>query len=318
MSNYHIANIEFNKKSVHLSALSFALSGCLDTAVLCFKPSLSYLKQVEALKLPTQTFVLMDQVPQGALIDPWALTTSIHQYAQVHKLRLKYPFHPLHESLDSKAHAFCVYRPLFESLLIQSQDEALAYLKGQQGRYVLKTDLGQSGKGHFFVDAATAQLPSITFKNIRLERWVERVFDFSSQWLLDDKLNFMGLCELVNNRKGGYLSSRFPIQTTPFQELLDEHLAVVTPILQTFFDQGYRGHLGVDAFIYKDQGLKLCALIEINPRKTMGYLALHLARHFQKPCEITLGPYDPKISLLPSSIEGCQHQFKTSLNLTFV
>ena len=39
---------------------------------------------------------------------------------------------------------------------------------------------------------------------------------------------------------------------------------------------GFRGNVGIDAFVHKEGFVPIC---EMNPRKTMGYVALMIARH---------------------------------------
>jgi hypothetical protein len=55
-------------------------------------------------------------------------------------------------------------------------------------------------------------------------------------------------------------------------------------------DAGYHGPLGVDAFVYRDVdgALKLRPVVEVNPRFTMGRLALAIARRLPRNPETTL------------------------------
>ncbi|MEK7486283.1 MAG: hypothetical protein AABZ60_18325, partial [Planctomycetota bacterium] len=56
--------------------------------------------------------------------------------------------------------------------------------------------------------------------------------------------------------------------------------AVASFVEQKLAQQGYTGFAGIDTFIYRDQErLFLCPLVEINPRYTMGHIALELDKH---------------------------------------
>ena len=162
--------------------------------------------------------------------------------------------------------------------------------------------------------------PQIDYAQARLEKWVDRVFDFSSQWLFDDSVHELGLCGLINNQKGSYMGSIYPLKNNPFHDFFVKHIEFIRPILQNFHKEGFRGHLGVDAFIYLENGKPcLCPLIEINPRKTMGYVALNLSKHFNQTVKISFGPFT-KDSILPRHIQknGAIIKYSKNLNLTLL
>jgi hypothetical protein len=332
MPEYIVANIEFNEKNsatvqshkhnLQLSALAFSSGQQSDVAVLPFIADADYMAQINLLKLPVQETTRIDLIPEGQIINPWKCTKIVSDLALEHDLKIKYPYSNILETIDSKAHSFFLMKPNFESILINSIEDIKTFLKGKKGIFVIKSNFSQSGFGHYFVEASSfdpSDLPTgFTIQNSRLERWVERVFDFSSQWLLEESFCCLGVCELINNKKGGYLGSIFPLQTKEYDDFICEHLTEVNPIIKSLHAQGFRGHLGIDAFIFKTGNkLALCPLIEINPRKTMGFVALNLSQHFDRSIKIEIGNFDLYHSLLPKQISTAQHRFIYKKNINF-
>lgn len=328
MPQHILANIMFDQKNIpqklahkfnlQLSALAFCLGDSDDYAVLDFIPSQDYLKRLQALNLPTLKSILKKELPLSTRIDPWILSKQL-------PYELKYPYHPLIETLACKAQASKIYQPIFDFKLVHCTDDVLHFLQGKQGLYVLKLPDGQSGMGHIFFDAQDSDLikkiSGLDIKNSRLEKWMPRLVDFSSQWLLDQSVELLGICEIINNNYGCYQGSIYPFSRPEYQPFIQEHIVFMKPYLEKFFKQGLRGHIGVDAFIYKDQEIaKLCPMIEINPRKTMGLVALKLSEHFQKPCKLEIANQVGERSLLPSVIQhqGQTVSYQKNINLTFL
>jgi hypothetical protein len=325
MSEYIFTNIGWDQKNIknshslnlQMSALSFLIGQSNDKALIEFTPNTEYLRQIEKLNLPVQSYTSWDELTTSSIVNSWQSCPHLEK-----KCHLRFPYHSLKQDLDSKAFILNFCTPAFDSFLILAKEDILPCLKNKEGKYVLKTKLGQSGQGHYFFQAPYLldhkSLPDIDYESARLERWVDRAYDFSSQWLLDDKVYHLGICELRNNSKGVYQSSIFPRLNQEFDDFIEEHLCFTKPIIDDLYLKGYRGHLGIDAFIYRDENqFKLCPIIEINPRKTMGYVALFLAHHFNKTCIIELGDGSSPYFLLPKSITINSQPliFKKNLNL---
>lgn len=330
MAEHILANIDFSsdalsiglqkKLSLQLSALSFYLGSQADKAILQFKPDANFLKQLHALKAPISSYVSWEDLQEKAIINPWAKTEKLFLDCNLRNFHLKYPLSQIETKSASKAFAFELLPPPFLSCLVQSKEEALNFLKLHDCLFVMKSALDQSGLGHHFIKAhhelTLACMPDISYQNIRVEKWVKRVLDFSSQWLICDSVNLLGLCEIFNNEKGGYRGSKFPLEYPAYEEFFKEHIAKVRPILEILQSQGFRGHIGVDAFIFQENmQILLCPMIEMNPRKTMGYLALHLALHFKKSCFIEITNKQSPHLLLPQVIhtKNATLQYKTNI-----
>ncbi len=305
-----------------MSALSFLIGQSYDKALIEFTPNTEYLRQIEKLNLPVQTYACWEELKPYSIVNPWQSCSLLEKELSEKQCNLRFPYNWLKKDLDSKAFSLNFYTPSFDSFLIQTKEDILPYLENKQGKYVLKTKLGQSGQGHYFFQAQDLldhkTFPDIDYESARLEKWVDRVYDFSSQWLLDDKVCLLGICELINNSKGVYQASIFPRINQEYDDFIEEHLCFTRPIMNDLYLKGYRGHLGIDSFIYRDGNqFKLCPIIEINPRKTMGYVALFLAHHFNKTCMIELGDGSSPYFLLPKSITINNQPlvFKKNLNL---
>ncbi len=133
---------------------------------------------------------------------------------------------------------------------------------------------------------------------IIVEPWLNRVFDFSVQLeMQQDSLRVKGFTRLKNNKRGqfqgiitnGFCKSLPPqlvrflmekINGRPRVYQLFEHeiLPELENALQTI---GFEGPIGIDSMIYEDSKgeLRIKPIIEINPRNTMGSIALELEKH---------------------------------------
>ncbi len=129
---------------------------------------------------------------------------------------------------------------------------------------------------------------------ILLESRHDRVFDFSVQYRLDGgAMRFVGFVEQQIAGLGGYRGS---VCRTKFCKGLDAELAqflmeqclpiydadrcLAADVAAWAGAGGYEGPLGVDAYVYRDARGRLChrAICEVNPRHTMGLVALELKR----------------------------------------
>ncbi len=129
---------------------------------------------------------------------------------------------------------------------------------------------------------------------ILLEPRHRRVFDFSVQYLVEGgSIRLLGFVEQIINASGGYRGS---ICRTKFCKNLDPELArflmedalplyhpdtaLPADLLAWTRQHGYEGPLGVDAYVHRESGgnLRLRPICEVNPRHTMGRVALELRR----------------------------------------
>jgi hypothetical protein len=158
-------------------------------------------------------------------------------------------------------------------------------------RAVLKASLGSSGRGHYLLPLG-AGLDALAQHKSKLERllaerggliiqpWWPRILDFSSQWWVSSSPKLLGTTLMLNSPSGKYCGSiAGPSQWIPehLGHFWSEHEQTVSLLLTRLFDAGYEGPCGVDAMIVKERGSSRCIpIVEINPRHTMGWVAVAL------------------------------------------
>ncbi|MCF6312211.1 MAG: DUF455 family protein [Verrucomicrobiales bacterium] len=184
---------------------------------------------------------------------------------------------------------------------VESQVAALA---GQGvAQAVIKASFAASGRGLILIDcqqafdgAVARRVQRVLAKQgeVLVEPWLQRVLDFSVQYEMESSgLRKVGLIRLQNDDRGQFKScvfaSKFCQGMKP--ELARFMMEVSLPVyaeggalsrgLQEVLQQcGYRGPVGVDAFVYRDEAGRLCLrqVCEVNPRYTMGRLTLELGK----------------------------------------
>ncbi len=167
---------------------------------------------------------------------------------------------------------------------------------------LLKAPWGLAGRGHLKVApgplpaAHASWIASVLSEHQALvaEPWLNRVADFSAQYDVTPGRppKLRGMVRLVNDVGGRFVAcvaSRqfhrlFPQPASRalqelrahhfYDEVLPHHLAIALA------DSGFRGWLGVDAFLHRDEAgrIRLRPVVEINPRCTMGRAALEARR----------------------------------------
>lgn len=125
-----------------------------------------------------------------------------------------------------------------------------------------------------------------------VEPWCQRIMDLSFHFDLKEQMSFIGVCRFLTQPSGQFAGAllgrwqddlppelrRFlhgggkdPRRLSRIAALIGRHLSEPLRAL------GVQGPVGVDAFVYQSpEGLKLQPLLEINPRWTMGRVAMEL------------------------------------------
>ncbi len=188
------------------------------------------------------------------------------------------------------------------SVLCRSIDEVGEELE-RTAQAVVKAPFGASGRGLTIIKSSEKfdgsiqrQVERVLEKQgeVFVEPWLERELDFSVQYEMEDAgLRKLGLVRLQNDRRGQF---RACIVGTKFCQGMPSELArflmeralpvyekesqLVRLIEVRLHEVGYRGPVGVDAFVYRDEngGLCLRQVCEVNPRYTMGRLTLELSK----------------------------------------
>jgi uncharacterized ferritin-like protein (DUF455 family) len=197
--------------------------------------------------------------------------------------------------------------------------EAKTLLNAGWPRVVAKASLGLAGRGHFHF-APDRPFPELPEGGYLVEPWLPRCFDFSAHYdVADGKARWIGLARQSIDARGRWRASAtgpkwlkglapeiasfadqlLPrVYNGPVREMLDQALA----------RHPHDGPLGVDAFVWQlpGQAPRLHAMVEINPRWTMGRLALSLAKKTRNPGWTTLSlvAKDKAASLPAPEIRG--------------
>lgn len=119
-----------------------------------------------------------------------------------------------------------------------------------------------------------------------VEPWRRRVLDLSVQLRVDDGgAEVLAITSFFTDDRGQYIGTRLgapladlpPADAARVEAALRQAGALVGRHLHA---AGHRGHAGVDALAWRDDAgaLRLKPLLEVNPRATMGLVALSLAR----------------------------------------
>lgn len=166
-------------------------------------------------------------------------------------------------------------------------------------RVVVKAPFGVAGRDLRFLSARASSSECSWMEEIMaqqgavvVEPWYDSEFDFSVQY--DSGMKLLGYVGLHNDERGRFracsvgrpLTASAGEAVTRFfydrdrgvQRFYEETLpAALKPHLDA---RGYEGPVGVDAMIARGSGGELfhCPVIEINPRYTMGRVALELSR----------------------------------------
>lgn len=185
------------------------------------------------------------------------------------------------------------------------------------GKVVAKAVLGMAGRGHFHFAAGEPQ-PRLPEGRYLVEPWLPRCLDFSSHYEVSNgRARWLGLARQAIDSRGRWKASAtgpkwlkgiapeiaafadalLPrVYNGPIRECLDQALA----------RHPHDGPLGIDAFIWQLPGQppRLRAVVEVNPRWTMGRLALTLAKKTRHAGWTTLGlvPKEHADTLAPAEV----------------
>jgi hypothetical protein len=129
---------------------------------------------------------------------------------------------------------------------------------------------------------------------VSIEKALEKRLDFSMHFeiLNPNEIRFLGYSVFQTNAKGAYEKSRLASQIILLQEvtkyisteILQEIKALLLVQLKSRYAPCYQGTIGVDMMIYiSDNQYFLHPCVEINMRKSMGYLALQFSENILAP-----------------------------------
>jgi hypothetical protein len=244
-------------------------------------------------------------------IEGWGASPSMSAWAEKHKIDYSMPSWEVVQKVNSKAFSYQESPKLPGSALIHNWQELEEWDGKTKEPKVLKSCFGVSGKGHLFLPSGHmkkfAEKEFSAGRPVVAEPWVERILDFSTQWMIhkDKGIEYLGPTLLISDGRGRYTANKVgdpEILFGRYLSFLDRHKEIALPILQKMAARGYFGNVGIDAMIWGSGQLQ--PVVEINARKTMGWVALQFSKlHFRKQTialsYLTNSSYD---NLLPSAV----------------
>ncbi len=331
-------NWERHPTCMQLQFLPLLYSSPNDLVAVSALPDPVYLKNLQSLlNSPLATLIPLKEIQPFYNLTCLSWGPSLQVQAWARERQMNYPM-PTNWSMVQQINSkeFSVkYSPLSESIIIDSFSTLKGWLESFTGTKVLKTCFGLSGLGHLIIDDNKPEEKISAFclkewqnhRRIIGEPWLNRLFDFSTQWFLskEGQVELLGSTVFETNSKGGYLGTLAGDESSIFHlylPYLHEHICLVREMLGKIFELGYFGHIGVDAFLYKCRHTNetcLYPIVEINGRQTLSYVALRLQqlRFSDQVIRLSFKTIsDEMVSLLPRHLKngkGKTFSFKRQL-----
>ncbi len=342
MTTTHLCNIFFERELASLKTLSLAqlfnehpLSLQLQFLPLLYRkkgervavtefPPHDYLLRLEQLGFSVEEIDLLDRPQKPFHLELWGASKAAESWAKGHEGSITLPDWDCVREIHSKVYSFAAGSPIPGSHLLANLEDAKAWASEFPGPKVLKKAFGASGSGHlrFEGDLPADVAASLFDQKLPLigEPWVERIFDFSTQWRIQDTIDYIGATVLKVTPHGTYLGTLAGDENVLFKEhsrALQEHLDQSRALLYKIRALGFVGNLGIDSFVYLWEGKRrLRAVSEINARKTMGWAALTIQKqHFSDRILEFRFEKTKERGYLPSELNG--RSFQRQLMLSF-
>jgi uncharacterized ferritin-like protein (DUF455 family) len=180
----------------------------------------------------------------------------------------------------------------------------VARRRSEEERVVIKAPLGSAGRGMVRIFTSSDEAPAWAWTSrvlsqqggVVVEPWLERVMDLSAQIAVgsDGRTRLLGITRFLTDQRGQY---RGTLLGDPLWDLNQEtKKTVIGPgkgwaffehleqcaqwVGNKLYEVGHRGPAGIDALVYRARngGYQLKPIVEVNPRYTMGHIALRIQR----------------------------------------
>lgn len=345
MKRLHIANIDFEAElsltdssgslekawerqplSLLLQYLPLLYAQPAEFVAVTAYPDIGFLQQLAAQSwrqgepLPALVLLTDRQPLSGYECISWGYSKRVLGWTQERQIAYIMPSDwSLIQRVNSKAYSF-QYTPLDQAALLWNISELQKWMHSFEGKKVVKSCFGLSGKGNRIVETLSLDLISFCQKEwsqgrpVVAEPWLNRLFDFSTQWIItsESTIELIGSTVFETNSHGVYQGTLVGAEALLFGEYLPflaQHQQSVRKALQKMAREGYFGHVGVDALLYYEGGeVKLYPIVEINARKTMSWVMLELQRRWFKGQMIRFQFSSQRgsdsFSLLPEKVGG--------------
>lgn len=283
-----------------LQFLPFLYAENNDAVLLSDLPTDRYWEKLQSKGIPRlKHFLLEDKPPlHYTEIESWGPSQLIAKWAKSKSLHYDIPSWAVIKEVNSKRFSFENSPKLPHAVLLESQSQAKQWIHNIPGKKVFKTCYGVSGTGHLILDGASSDwekaMPFLLREwkkgfPVIAEPWVKRKLDFSTQWHIDRSktVSYLGATLCCNDERGQYRHNIVGDEKALFREnsdSLQKHKQIAEPLLQSIASRGFFGNLGIDAMLYyypePPHQVLLQPIVEINARKTMGWVALQYLRKY--------------------------------------
>ena len=155
----------------------------------------------------------------------------------------------------------------------------------QFDNFILKALYSGSGRGLRVVESRESRVESLK-DDVVIEPYYDKVADFALEYLATaTEVEFLGVSVFDTNANNGYLGNYIAPQRELWQRIIkfvphfdfEQLIGVVRDELRGRFVGHYLGPLGVDMMVVKvGEGLFVHPCVEVNVRRTMGELSLHM------------------------------------------
>jgi hypothetical protein len=246
-------------------------------------------------------------------VESWGASRCITKWAPQHNLKYHVPTWDVVREVSSKAFSFQQVDPLPNAALITSWEALETWMQKVDGPKVLKSCFGLSGQGHLLLPAPREKIKAFADRELNASRpliaepWVVRKLDFSTQWMinLNQSISYLGATILISDAKGRYAGTIVGPEEEIFGAhfaALQNHKASAMRALKKMASLGFFGNVGIDAMIWGDDILH--PVVEINARKTMGWVALQIAKRLfpNQTIQVNYKAADHAQGLLPRGI----------------
>jgi hypothetical protein len=246
-------------------------------------------------------------------IETWGASKCIAEWAEKHDLIYHMPPWEVVREVNSKAFSFKQGEPLPRAELISSWDALEKWINKTEGARVLKSCFGLSGQGHLFLPAPLDKIKSFAEREFHASRpliaepWVARKLDFSTQWMIgpDQSISYVGSTILLSDANGRYSGTQVGAEEKIFGahfSKLQRHKDVAESTLKKMASMEFFGNIGIDSMIWDEDILH--PIVEINARKTMGWVALQIAKRLfpNQTIQVSYGTASRLHPLLPQGI----------------
>ncbi len=314
------------KFSEDLEMLPFVYASSDDCVLVRHLPSAEFLNRLEdaGFRLPSFRLVNKPNIIAGGFVpSPWGWSPAVAN--RLKSLGAKWddvlrPFFNRQFALEISLilQEKCLPRIVEKSRMAKYVESLtdVEKLLMEWGKVVIKAPFSSSGRGiqmlrgnHLDINIINKTRSLIEQQGgVMVEPMMDTLCDFAYEFKIKrGTVYFVGFSSFTTDDKGQYVSHLIPFDSNSFPKevahlweigVVNAALDELTIALQNSdLPKHYDGYFGVDAFVFRhsDGQVLLQPCVEINLRKTMGIVALHLEKHIAagSRCEFKIDSNPP-------------------------